>query len=87
KIIIMGRKTKTDGLKKIREPKSPCHDELDKKREKYQKWQKQLNLMNANSFALAQWIKLYIMVNQRAKATLSITVNPHLYQRLKEEIG
>ena len=27
------------------------------------------------------------MVNQRIKATLSITVNPHLYQRLKEEIG
>ena len=27
------------------------------------------------------------MVNQRAKTTLSITVNPHLYQRLKEEIG
>ena len=27
------------------------------------------------------------MVNQRVKATLSITVNPHLHQRLKEEIG
>ena len=27
------------------------------------------------------------MVNQRTKTTLSITVNPHLYQRLKEEIG
>ena len=28
-----------------------------------------------------------MVVNQRVKATLSITVNPHLYQRLKEEIG
>jgi post-segregation antitoxin (ccd killing protein) len=27
------------------------------------------------------------MANQRIKTTLSITVNPHLYQRLKEEIG
>ena len=27
------------------------------------------------------------MANQRTKTTLSITVNPHLYQRLKEEIG
>lgn len=27
------------------------------------------------------------MVNQRIKATLSVTINPHLYQRLKEEIG
>ena len=28
-----------------------------------------------------------MVVNQRVKATLSITVNLHLYQRLKEEIG
>ena len=27
------------------------------------------------------------MVNQRARTTLSVTINPHLYQRLKEEIG
>lgn len=27
------------------------------------------------------------MVNQRVRATLSITINPQLYQRLKEEIG
>ena len=27
------------------------------------------------------------MVNQRTKATLSVTVNPQLYQQLKEEIG
>ena len=27
------------------------------------------------------------MVNQRTKTTLSITVNPRLYQRLREEIG
>ena len=27
------------------------------------------------------------MVNQKVKATLSVTINPHLYQRLKEEIG
>jgi hypothetical protein len=27
------------------------------------------------------------MVNQRIKATLSITINPQLYRRLKEEIG
>ena len=27
------------------------------------------------------------MANQRIKSTLSITVSPHLYQRLKEEIG
>ena len=27
------------------------------------------------------------MVDQRIKTTLSITVNSHLYQRLKEEIG
>ena len=27
------------------------------------------------------------MVGQRIKTTLSITVNSHLYQRLKEEIG
>jgi hypothetical protein len=27
------------------------------------------------------------MVNQRIKATLSITINPQLYQRLKEEVG
>jgi len=27
------------------------------------------------------------MANQRTKTTLSITVNPRLYQRLKEEIG
>lgn len=27
------------------------------------------------------------MASQRIKSTLSITVSPHLYQRLKEEIG
>lgn len=27
------------------------------------------------------------MVNQRIKATLSITINPQIYQRLKEEVG
>jgi len=27
------------------------------------------------------------MANQRIRTTLSITINPHLYQRLKEEIG
>jgi hypothetical protein len=27
------------------------------------------------------------MENQKTRATLSITINPHLYQRLKEEIG
>ncbi|CAG8576734.1 10543_t:CDS:2 [Ambispora gerdemannii] len=27
------------------------------------------------------------MVNQRIRTTLSVTINPHLYQRLKEEIG
>src|SRR6185437_6939902 len=32
-------------------------------------------------------IKLYIMVSQRIKTTLSITISPQLYQQLKEEIG
>ena len=27
------------------------------------------------------------MVNQKVRTTLSVTINPHLYQRLKEEIG
>ena len=27
------------------------------------------------------------MENQKVRTTLSITINPHLYQRLKEEIG
>ncbi len=27
------------------------------------------------------------MVDQRVRTTLSITINPRLYQRLKEEIG
>jgi hypothetical protein len=27
------------------------------------------------------------MENQKTRTTLSITINPHLYQRLKEEIG
>jgi len=27
------------------------------------------------------------MENQKVKTTLSITINPHLHQRLKEEIG
>lgn len=31
--------------------------------------------------------KTYNMENQKAKTTLSITINPYLYQRLKEEIG
>lgn len=31
--------------------------------------------------------KINIMVNQKVRATLSVTINPHLYQRLKEEIG
>lgn len=28
-----------------------------------------------------------VNINQRVRTTLSITINPHLYQRLKEEIG
>ena len=27
------------------------------------------------------------MENQKTRTTLSVTINPHLYQRLKEEIG
>ena len=27
------------------------------------------------------------MVNQRVRTTLSVTINPQIYQRLKEEIG
>ena len=27
------------------------------------------------------------MVNQRARTTLSVTINPQLHQRLKEEVG
>ena len=31
--------------------------------------------------------KINIMENQKVRTTLSITINPHLYKRLKEEIG
>ena len=27
------------------------------------------------------------MVNQRVRTTLSVTINPQIYQRLKEEVG
>jgi hypothetical protein len=27
------------------------------------------------------------MVNQRVRTTLSVTINPQIYRRLKEEIG